>query len=76
METDWWNLIPDQNRTPRIPEALLGLDGRVCFCLSEFVRFHHCSKLNFGQLIYKQKHNLKVISYFILYINCEFFKKM
>ncbi|XP_039311831.1 NADP-dependent malic enzyme isoform X4 [Solenopsis invicta] len=36
MEADWWNLIPDQNRAARIPEALLALDGRgMAFTIEE-----------------------------------------
>lgn len=33
MDTDWWDLVPDFQRTPRIPEPLLAVDGRV-FLLS------------------------------------------
>lgn len=30
MDREWWCLAPIDHRFPKIPEALLAIDGRVC----------------------------------------------
>lgn len=51
METDWWTLVPDWNRTSRIPEPLLALDGRVF----PYYYLHHESAISFTPFFFSPK---------------------